>query len=111
MENKKSWQKYCIAIINFKKRKTDDNSSINNNNANRSNIVKNNQKESNHTLICNDIKQAIDVSVRPSKEKCDISSSTNLLHKKWSFPLRISPVNRTKSAVSCGFGHIYWRTP
>ena len=53
-----------------------------NNNANRSNIVKNNQKESNHTLICNDIKQAIDVSVRPSKEKCDISSSTNLLHKK-----------------------------
>ena len=23
------------------------------------------------------------------------------LHKKWSFPLRISPVNMTKSAVSC----------
>ena len=31
------------------------------------------------------------------------------LHKKWSFPLRISPVNVTKSAVSCGFGHIYRR--
>ena len=28
------------------------------------------------------------------------------LHKKWSFPLKISSVNVTKSAVSCGFGHI-----
>ena len=27
------------------------------------------------------------------------------------FPLRISPVNMTESAVSCGFGHIYWRNP
>ena len=36
---------------------TDDHSSINNNDANRSNIVKNNiSSESNHTLICNDIK-------------------------------------------------------
>ena len=78
MENKKSWQKYCIAIINFEKRKTDDNSSINNNNANRSNIVKNNQKESNHTLICNDIKQAIDVSVRPSKE--NVTSQAQLTY-------------------------------
>ena len=33
------------------------------------------------------------------------------LHKKWSFPLRISSVNVTKSAVSCGFDHIYWRNP
>ena len=31
------------------------------------------------------------------------------LHKKWSFPLRISSVNVTNTAVSCGFGHIYWR--
>ena len=31
------------------------------------------------------------------------------LNKKWSFPLRISSVNVTKSAGSCGFGHIYWR--
>ena len=31
------------------------------------------------------------------------------LHKKWSFPLRISTVNVTKSEVSCGFGHLYWR--
>ena len=29
------------------------------------------------------------------------------LHKKLRFPLRISSVNMTKSAVSCGFGHIY----
>ena len=31
------------------------------------------------------------------------------LHKKWSFSLWISLVIVTKSAVSCGFGHIYWR--
>ena len=29
------------------------------------------------------------------------------LHKKWSFPLKISSVNVTKSAGNCGFGHIY----
>ena len=33
------------------------------------------------------------------------------LHKKWSFSLRISSVNVTKSTVNCGFGHIYWRNP
>ena len=33
------------------------------------------------------------------------------LHKTWSFPLRISSVNVTKSAVPAGFGHIYWRNP
>ena len=31
------------------------------------------------------------------------------LHKKWSFPLRISLVNVTKSAGNCGFSHINWR--
>ena len=31
------------------------------------------------------------------------------LHKKWGFALWISSVNETKSADSCGFGHIYWR--
>ena len=36
---------------------------------------------------------------------------TLALHKKWSFPLRISPVNFTKLSVSCGFGHINWRNP
>ena len=29
------------------------------------------------------------------------------LHKKCSLLLRISSVNVTKTAVSCGFGHIY----
>ena len=33
------------------------------------------------------------------------------LHKKWSFLLRISSVNVTKSTVSFGFGHIYRRNP
>ena len=33
------------------------------------------------------------------------------LHKKWSFPLRASSVNVTKSAVSCGFGYIYGKKP
>ena len=33
------------------------------------------------------------------------------LHKKWSFSLRISSVNVTKSAVFYGFGHIYWWNP
>ena len=35
----------------------------------------------------------------------------NTQHKKWSFPLRISSVNVSKSAVSCGFGRIYRRNP
>ena len=29
--------------------------------------------------------------------------------QKWSFPLKISSVNVTKSAGDCGFGYIYWR--
>ena len=29
------------------------------------------------------------------------------LYKKWSFPLKISAVNVTKSPVSYGYGHIY----
>ena len=33
------------------------------------------------------------------------------LHKKWSFPLRISAVNVTKSAGNCAFGHIYRINP
>ena len=31
--------------------------------------------------------------------------------KKWIFPLRFSSVHVTKSTVSSGFGHIYWRSP
>ena len=33
------------------------------------------------------------------------------VNKKWSFILRISSVNVTKSAGNCGFGHIHWRNP
>ena len=29
------------------------------------------------------------------------------VHNKWSFPLKISLVNVTKSAGHCGFRHIY----
>ena len=32
-------------------------------------------------------------------------------HKKWSFPLRISIVNVTKSATNCRCGHIYRKNP
>ena len=31
------------------------------------------------------------------------------LHEKWSFPLRISSANETKTAGNCGFGHVYWK--
>ena len=37
----------------------------------------------------------------------DISSTS--IAQKWSFLLRISSVNVTKSAVS--FGHVYWTNP
>ena len=40
-----------------------------------------------------------------------ISDKDDTLHKKWSFPLTIPSENVTESAVSCGFGHIYWRNP
>ena len=32
------------------------------------------------------------------------------LHIKWSFPLRISSINVTKSAGNCVCDHIYWRS-
>ena len=38
-------------------------------------------------------------------------SNQQALHKKWSFPLRISSVNVTKSADNFVYGHIYWRNP
>ena len=40
-----------------------------------------------------------------------IHSDKVALHKKWSFPLRISSVNVIKSEVSFGFANIYWRNP
>ena len=33
------------------------------------------------------------------------------MHKKGSFPLRISSVNLTRSVDNCGFGHIYRKNP
>ena len=39
------------------------------------------------------------------------SKAAGCTTQKWSFPLRISSVNATISADSCGFGHIYWRNP
>ena len=38
-----------------------------------------------------------------------VKSLLRSLHKKWSFPFRVSAVNVTKSAVFCKLGHIYWR--
>ena len=38
-------------------------------------------------------------------------SVQSILHKKWSFSLRISSVNLTKSVGNWGFSHIYWRNP
>ena len=64
------------------------------------------------------LKDGANVLAKPVTVICDFSVSLNkfpstfkwaALHKEWSFSLRISPVNVTKSVVSCGFGHIYWR--
>ena len=37
--------------------------------------------------------------------------SEHSLNKNEVFPLRISSINVTKSAVSCGFGHVHGRNP
>ena len=50
-----------------------------------------------------------DFNFLPKGEKTD--EFRIVVHKKWSFPLRISSVNVTKSTVSCGYIHIYWRNP
>ena len=44
-----------------------------------------------------------------TKDEYGFSKQAATLRKKWSFLLSISLVNVTKSADSCGFGHIYWR--
>ena len=33
----------------------------------------------------------------------------SILHKKWSFPIRISLVNATKFSGNCRFGHIHFK--
>ena len=52
--------------------------------------------------LCSDLKLGND-SLSPIFEET--------LHKKWSFSLKISSVNVTKSEGNCGFGQIYWRNP
>ena len=41
----------------------------------------------------------------------DLLDKIKTLHTKWNFPLRISSVNVTKSAVSCRVNNFYWRNP
>ena len=41
--------------------------------------------------------------------KCYETGSHVTLNKKWSFPLKISSVNVSKSAAFYGFVRIYWR--
>ena len=45
------------------------------------------------------------------KANSEVSRAKATLQKKRSIPLRILPVNVTKSAVSCRLGHIYWENP
>ena len=49
--------------------------------------------------------------IRNTAQKSESFSFRKDLHctKKWSFPLRFSSVNVTKSVAICWFGHIYWR--
>ena len=66
-----------------------------------------------YQVISNDIsiKESSQTTVH-TKVIQDAHVCVNLtLHKKWSFPLKISSLNVTKSAGNCGFGHIYWRNP
>ena len=52
------------------------------------------------------------ISLARSSFSSSQDSQEDSLHKEWTFLLlRISSVNMTKSAVNCGFGHIYWRNP
>ena len=48
-------------------------------------------------------------SLHPFPYRRPITITSIALHKKRSFPLRISSANVTKSAVSCGFDQIHWR--
>ena len=42
-------------------------------------------------------------------QKIEQSTKQRALNKKWSFPRRISPVNKSKSAINCGSACIYER--
>ena len=49
--------------------------------------------------------------MRLSKSESQAWNVVSSTAQKWSFPLKISSVNVTKSDGHCGFGHIYWRNP
>ena len=53
--------------------------------------------------------RVFEIHVKPCMCSTLLHSRHASLHKEWSFPLRVSLVSVTKSPVSCGFGHIYWR--
>ena len=53
----------------------------------------------------------LSINNKVTSDRQNQSSTLLILHKKWSFRLRISSVNVTKSAGNCRFGHIYWRNP
>ena len=55
------------------------------------------------------MQKCILVKIDSSIKWCPMIYRKFTLHKKWSFPLRNSPVNVTKSIGNCGFGHSYWR--
>ena len=58
-----------------------------------------------HSIIYTDLE--LSLSIYSSFVHSDSHSQHFSLHKNLSFPLKIFLVNVTKSAVCCGFGHIY----
>ena len=59
----------------------------------------------------NNFTNAIYINKKPSVPGRSDLLPLIIVHKEWSFQLRISSVNLAKSAVSCGFHHICWRNP
>ena len=55
------------------------------------------------------IRYNIDCAISSLIKSTDLLLQVYVLHKRPSFPLKISSVNVTKSAENCGFGHISWR--
>ena len=59
---------------------------------------------SSNYFLLNTLFHFLKISEGENKVKANVSIT---LQKKWSYQLRISSVNVTKSAVPYGFGHIY----
>ena len=60
--------------------------------------------------LITDFKEKVELFSQFFAKHCTLVDNPTL-HKKWSFPLRISSVNVTKPIGNCGFGHIDWRNP